>query len=72
MDMVLVYSTALKLGFALLGLLLTTKYLGHLDNKLGKGFRVMHNIIDDHPVALGIYYAGRFIGVCILVGLAVM
>ncbi len=68
MDHILLLSLALKLLLAGLayGLLLAISV--HLDRRASVNFPAMMERLHEHPVALGIYLAGRAIGLALLLG----
>lgn len=69
MDEVILISTGLKLGFALVALLVAVLFLRFLDRRMGIRFSVhVWDTIKRDPLALAVYFGVRFAGVCLLIG----
>ena len=71
MDMVLIYSGALKIGYALIALVAVAAFSLWLDRRIGVHFAELHRTIRRNPLALAIYQGARWIGICLLVGLLI-
>ncbi|GGG30859.1 hypothetical protein GCM10010964_18470 [Caldovatus sediminis] len=72
MDDFLFQAMAIRLFYAGVGLILAVLFLRWLDWTLGVRFGAMlRAVIGTHPVAAALYYAGRFLAVCLLIGLLV-
>lgn len=69
MDQIVILSTGLKLGFAAIGLYLLVLGLRWFDRRAGLEFKAkIVPMLESHPLAAAIYFAGRFLALCILLG----
>jgi hypothetical protein len=59
-------SFALNMGYLIVALFTVWGMLRIFDKLGGDDFDDNKNIIETNPLALGIYYGARFLGVCIL------
>lgn len=71
MTELLTISTAHTLVLALVSLVLVRLALMLLDRATGRSFAQTLEVMHANPLALSIYYGCRFIGACLLVGLAI-
>ena len=71
MTALLTISTAHTLGLALVALALVRLSLMLLDRATGRAFVQTLEVMHGSPLALSVYYGCRFIGACVLVGLAI-
>jgi hypothetical protein len=72
MDDFLFQAMAVRLFYAGIGLILAVLFLRWLDWTLGVRFgRMLREVIGPHPQAAALYYASRFLAVCLLIGLLV-
>ncbi len=70
MNIVLIYSTIVKLAFAFLALLIIQLFTFYANARIGKNFkRDVYTIIDDSPMSLAVYHGLRWLGACILLGM---
>lgn len=70
MDPIVLQAAVFKLAFALAACVGAWAMLRALDKSLGVGFRSIHHELGKGNVAIALYYGLRFIGVAILIGLA--
>lgn len=69
MDVILIVSTMLKLGFAAVGLYALVLGLRWFDRRAGLEFKAkIVPMLESNPLAAAIYFAGRFLALCILLG----
>lgn len=71
MTEILATSTALTLGYAVAAILLTWGLLRALDRAAGLNPKETIRSITDDPKAAALYFGLRFLGACLLVGLAI-
>jgi hypothetical protein len=71
-DPIIFLGMLLRLGAALVALAIALGFLAYLDRSLGIKFgEKVFASIERNPIAMAIYFGFRFIGVCLLVGLAI-
>lgn len=72
MDLIIVYSTLLKLAFAFGGFEVALWLLRRMDKRNGiKWNEQVWSKLHESPMAMAIYFGARFLGVAILVGLVI-
>ena len=68
MENVLIYSTLLKVGLAIVALVTLRIVMRAMDRRTGTKLVDHMEIIDDNPMALAVYHGARLFALCYLLG----